>query len=195
MVERRPVPHPVDAAAEGAIDARALRSMFGSFATGVTVVTVGEPVPHGMTANSFTSVSLDPPLALVCIGRDTLMYARLSARRCFAVSVLDADQEHLARYFADPRRPVGAAQFAGVDWRPGPATGAPLLGGALAWLECRLWRSYDGGDHVIVVGRLLSAGRAGMPRALVFFGGRFGQLAAPGDPRPAVTAPVRRAMS
>ncbi|SBT43037.1 flavin reductase family protein [Micromonospora auratinigra] len=175
------------------VDPGALRSLFGTFATGVTVVTVGGSAPHGMTANSFASVSLDPPLALVCVGRDTTTYARLRVRPRFAVSVLDADQEHLARYFADPGRPTGAAQFTGVDWRPGPATGAPLLAGALAWLECRLWRAYDGGDHVIVVGRLLAAERAGTPGALVFFGGRFGRLSAPDDPRPVVRAPVRRA--
>ncbi|WBB75812.1 flavin reductase family protein [Micromonospora sp. WMMD1128] len=194
MADRPPLPSPAGDASDtvSVTEPGALRALFGAFATGVTVVTVAGPAPHGMTANSFASVSLDPPLALVCVGRDTTMYARLSSRRCFAVSVLDADQEHLARYFADPRRPTGAAQFAGVNWRAGPVTGAPLLAGALAWLECRLWRAYDGGDHVIVVGRILSAHRAGAPAALVFFGGHFGRLPVADGPRPAVGVPAGR---
>lgn len=149
--------------------------MLGRFATGVTVVTVGGAVPHCMTVNAFTSVSLDPPLVLVCIARDTVMLGRIRNAGRFAVCVLAAGQEDLARHFADRRRPMGAAQLEGVRLRDDGCTGAPLIHGALAWLECRLWRRYDGGDHDIVVGRLLSAWAEGNSDPLTFFGGWYGR--------------------
>ncbi|MGI5238423.1 flavin reductase family protein [Dactylosporangium sp. CA-139066] len=150
-----------------------LRAVLGTFATGVTVVTVGDPVPHGMTANSFTSVSLDPPLVLVCVNRGSVMQRRLERADCFAVSVLDAAQRDVAARFADRSRPGGAAQFDGVACEPGAHTGAPLIAGALAWLECRRWRTYDGGDHWIHVGRVLSVRRAAHGDALMFFEGHY----------------------
>jgi flavin reductase (DIM6/NTAB) family NADH-FMN oxidoreductase RutF len=137
-------------------DSKILRQAFGTFATGVTVVTVGGSTPHGMTANSFASVSLDPPLLLVCIEHDAIMHGCLAAARSFAVSVLASHQEGIARRFADRWRPLGLAQFDNLDWLPGPLTGAPLITGAQAHFECDLWRSYDGGDHTIFVGRLLA---------------------------------------
>lgn len=161
------------------LDGIALRSAFATFATGITVLTVAGPVPRGMTANSFTSVSLDPPLALACVGRDANMHASLLVAGCFGVSVLAAHQEPVARHFADRRRSFGAAQFDAVPWRPGEHTGAPLILGALAWFECRLWRTYDGGDHTIFVGWLQSAVRpeqAPDRGALVFHSGRFRHL-------------------
>ena len=112
------------------VDPRQFRDAMGHFATGVTVVTVGGDTPHGMTANSFTSVSLDPPLVLVCVGRDAVMHRALTENGHFAVSVLGAHQEPVARHFADRRRPLGQAQFDSTDWRPGPNTGAPLIAGA-----------------------------------------------------------------
>jgi flavin reductase (DIM6/NTAB) family NADH-FMN oxidoreductase RutF len=157
---------------EAGVDAP-LREALGMFATGVTVVTVGGPAPHGMTANSFTSVSLDPPLVLVCVNRDSVMQRRLARADCFAVSVLDAAQLDVARRFADRSRPGGAAQFDGIDCEPGGCSGAPLIGGALAWLECRRWRAYDGGDHWIHVGRVLSVRRAAAGDALMFFEGHY----------------------
>jgi flavin reductase (DIM6/NTAB) family NADH-FMN oxidoreductase RutF len=156
-----------------AADPDTLRDAFGAYATGVAVVAVGGPRPHAMTANSFTSVSLEPPRVLVCVDRDATMHGRLAATDRFAVSVLAADQEDIARHFADRRRARGTAQFDAVDWLPGMCTGAPLIGGALAWFECRVWRRYDGGDHSIVVGELLSAARPGQHDALLFFGGRY----------------------
>lgn len=179
-----------DAAARGRSDAspptplgeaRALRAIFGTFATGVTVITVAAPAPHGITANSFSSVSLDPPLALACVARTSSMHASLLAARAFAVSVLAADQEAVARHFARPGRPSGSAQFDRFGWVPGMQTGAPLIAGALAWFECDLWSSYDGGDHTIFLGRLLSAIRhdadsAATPDALLFHGGRYRYL-------------------
>jgi flavin reductase (DIM6/NTAB) family NADH-FMN oxidoreductase RutF len=145
----------------------------GAFATGVTVVTVGGQRPHGMTANSFTSVSLDPPYILVCVERTATMHRRLRDTGAFAVSVLGADQEHVARYFADRRRPTGSAQFDGVEWRPGESTGAPLIAGALAHFECELRETYDGGDHTIFLGALLSLGCGPAGPALLFVNGQF----------------------
>jgi len=162
------------------LDARGLRTAFGTFATGVTVLTVGGPAPRGMTANSFTSVSLDPPLVLACVDRDANMHASLQAARYFGVSVLAADQEPVARHFADRSRAPGLAQFDAVDWLPGLQTGVPLIRGAIAWFECRLWDTYDGGDHSIFIGRLLAASRpdpdAAQPEALLFYSGRFHRL-------------------
>ncbi|MFU8852195.1 flavin reductase family protein [Micromonospora sp. SL1-18] len=153
-----------------------LRKVFGAFATGVTVVTVGGRAPHGMTANSFASVSLEPPLVLVCVDRDAVMHDRLVAAGSFAVSMLGADQEGVARHFANRWRGSGMAQFDPVDWAPGGRTGAPLISGALAWLECGLWQTYDGGDHSIFVGNLLAIQRRQSQEALLFFGGRFHRL-------------------
>jgi flavin reductase (DIM6/NTAB) family NADH-FMN oxidoreductase RutF len=153
-----------------------LRRTMGTFATGVTVVTTGGDSPHGMTANSFTSVSMDPPLVLVCVGRTAIMHRKL-ATGFFGVSVLSAGQQAVGRHFADLSRPVGREQFDGIDWTPGRVTGSPLIGGALARLECELWASYDGGDHTIFTGRLLSMDRTDTGEgALLFYRGRFGRL-------------------
>lgn len=155
-----------------------LRGALAGFATGVTVVTVGGAYPHAMTANAFTSVSLDPPLVLVCVHREAQMHRALARTGAFGVSVLAVDQQPLARYFASSRRPAGVAQFAGVDWQPGSRTGAPLLDHAVAWFECTPWHRYDGGDHSIVVGELVTAARAdGVPREpLLFFDSEFRSL-------------------
>ncbi len=170
---------------ETVADAAVLRHAFGAFATGVTVLTVGGTNPHGMTANSFTTVSLDPPLVLVCVERSAVMHAALAQAAAFGVSVLADHQESVARYFADRRRPLGGAQFQPVDCQPGPVTGVPLITDALAHFECRPWRRYDGGDHTIVVGMLVSLRRQPEENALLFCHGRFGRL----HPRPSeVTA-------
>jgi flavin reductase (DIM6/NTAB) family NADH-FMN oxidoreductase RutF len=165
-------------------DSIALRSVFSRFATGITVVTANRTAagsgatstpqrPHGMTANSFTSVSLDPPLVLVCVLRSALMHEAIVSSGAFAISVLSGRQEHLARYFASHHRPRDEHEFDLVEWAPGRHTGAPLVLGALAWLECRLAATYDGGDHSIFVGSVLDIGRGPGQEALLFFGGEF----------------------
>jgi flavin reductase (DIM6/NTAB) family NADH-FMN oxidoreductase RutF len=156
-------------------DSQQLRRAFGAFATGVTVVTVGGPSPHGMTANSFASVSLGPPLVLFCVARDAVMHHRLLQATSFGVSVLSAGQERVARHFADRSRHLGTAQFDTIGWRPGRLTGVPLIEGALVDFECELWRVFDGGDHTIVTGKLLAIARS-FGDALVFFDGRFHEL-------------------
>jgi flavin reductase (DIM6/NTAB) family NADH-FMN oxidoreductase RutF len=154
----------------------ALRQVMALFATGVTVLTAGGDRGHGMTANAFSSVSLSPPMALCCVSRAARMHDAILTTRSFAVSILGADQRELARYFADRRRPRGSAQFDSIDCRPGPRTGAPLLAGALAWLECDLAEVHEGGDHSIFLGEVVSASRGAGTRALLFFGGEYHQL-------------------
>ncbi|HEV7979568.1 flavin reductase family protein [Amycolatopsis sp.] len=161
-----------------------LREVMARFATGITVLTAGGEQGHGMTANAFSSVSLDPPMVLCCVSRAARMHSAIVAAGSFGVSILGAEQNELARYFADWRRPGGLAQFDEVDWSAGPQTGAPLLDGALAWLECRLAHSYEGGDHSIFVGEVVTADRGQVQDALVFYGGGYHQV----GPRARATA-------
>lgn len=166
------------------LDTTALRAAFAQFATGVTVMTARTDAPCGMTANAFTSLSMDPPLALVCVAQSAAMHAAVLRAQAFGVSVLAADQEWHARYFADRRRPRGAAEFEGIAWHPGAQTGVPLLAGALARLECRLTDVHRGGDHSIFVGEVVGFTHAGEDAAdaLVFHRGGFHRLPAPGQP-------------
>ncbi|GAA2359903.1 oxidoreductase [Catellatospora methionotrophica] len=159
-----------------ATDRVSLRRAFGTFATGVTVVTVGGATPHGMTANSFTTVSLDPPLVLICVGREAVMHNLLGTTGTFAVSVLAAHQARLARYFADRGRPMGRRQFDDVDCVPGPRTGAPLLAEALAHFECEVRHAYDGGDHTIFLAEAVALRRGENDAALLFLQGKFRQI-------------------
>ncbi|MBN3932807.1 flavin reductase family protein [Streptomyces verrucosisporus] len=154
-----------------------LRRTFGAFATGVTVVTVGGDAPRGMTANSFTSVSLDPPLILVCVGKDAVMHRGLARSETFSVSVLGAGQEGVARHFADRSRPMGAGQFDAVGRLEGLVCDAPLIPGAAAHFECEKWREYDGGDHTIYLGEVLRAEDLPGRGALLFHRGRLRDLA------------------
>lgn len=147
------------------------------FATGITVLTAGGEHSHGMTANAFSSVSLRPPLVLCCVARTARMHDAITSERRFAVSMLGADQEELARYFADQERPHGPAQFDRVDWVPGPYSGAPVLSGSLAWLECELVESYAGGDHSIFLGAVVSCHCGPIRSALLFYGGGFHKVA------------------
>lgn len=151
-----------------------LRSVLARFATGVTVLTVGGPAMHGMTANAFSSVSLDPPLVLCCVARPAVMHGAILDTGSFCVSFLGAAQQGLARYFADRSRPLGPAQFDPVRWRPGPVSQGPLLTDALGWLECELVDAHAGGDHSVFIGRVLTAHPGAARDALLFFEGRFG---------------------
>ncbi|MGA4846743.1 flavin reductase family protein [Streptomyces sp. G5(2025)] len=178
-------PRPAGAGATGGGDLgpRELRGVFGRFATGVTVVTAGRDEPRGMTANSFTSVSLTPPQILVCVLRDASMHRVILEHHAFGVSVLSERQERLARHFADSRRPRGAQEFATVDVTQGPCTGVPVLGGSLAWFECGLAAVYDGGDHSIFLGDVLHLGHGPDEDALLFYAGAFRRLEGHADRR------------
>lgn len=151
------------------------RAALGRFVTGVTVLTATvDGVPHGSTANAFSSLSLDPPLALACLQRGSRLLDRIVVAQAFAVNVLRDDQAHLARHFASRGRPEGVRAFAGTGWTASPL-GSPLLPGAIAQLDCVLHATADGGDHVICVGRVEGlATHAGAP--LLFRDGAFARI-------------------
>ena len=136
------------------IDAATFRHALGRFPSGVTIVTVRDASGRdlGMTVSAFASLSLDPPLVLVCIGDDATIAGAVGAAGHFAVSVLAEDQEALARRFADS----DADRFAGTAVARG-TTGIALLDGAVAHLECAIVARHRGGDHTIVVGEVLAA--------------------------------------
>lgn len=157
-----------------AIDASEFRRILGHWPTGVAVVTAraADGRPGGLTANAITSLSLDPPLVLVCVGLDADTHATIEEARAFTINVLPADAEDLARRFADEGR---TDKFAEVAWRTGE-NGAPVLGRALAWIDCVLETAHGGGDHTIFVGRVVAGdARAGEP--LLFFRGGYGRVA------------------
>jgi flavin reductase (DIM6/NTAB) family NADH-FMN oxidoreductase RutF len=157
-----------------AMDPKQFRQALGMFATGVTVVTTIAPdgSPRGLTANSFTSVSLSPPLVLVCIDRAAKSYTAFTQGNGFAINILSQDQRELSQRFASKT----ADKFAGVDWSKG-ANGAPILDGALAWLECRHWRWVTAGDHIVLIGEVVDLGvNPGQP--LAYFGSAYGAVAA-----------------
>ncbi len=149
------------------------REACGKFATGVTVVTaVGtDEVPLGVTVNSFSSVSLDPPLVLFCLDRGALSYPAFEGTKAFAINVLRDDQQAISVRFSQQ----GAQKFGDLDivqWE----TGCPILSGCLANLECRTEAIHPGGDHIIVVGRVvrLVVGEPGRP--LLYYGGDYRSL-------------------
>jgi len=160
-------------------DADAYRRVVGHFATGVTVVTTWwEGRHYAMTANSFTSVSLDPVLALVAIETRARFHDAVLAAGTWAVNVLADDQEDASRWFATRGRPHDETYMGSWTFVAGPATGAALLDGAVASLECRTWAEHPGGDHTLLVGDVLAIA-ASRPEAapLVYFKGTYRRLA------------------
>jgi flavin reductase (DIM6/NTAB) family NADH-FMN oxidoreductase RutF/pimeloyl-ACP methyl ester carboxylesterase len=154
-------------------DARTLRDAMGCFATGITIVTALAPdgTPVGLTANSFTSVSLDPPLLLVCIanGAGTAPVLREAAH--FGVNVLQTSQLQTSNRFAGK----GEDRFAATPWAPGEA-GVPLLDGSLVSFECRAHAVHDGGDHFILVGEVTRAQFEPRRDPLLYFRGKYRRL-------------------
>ncbi len=155
------------------VDPRELRRVAGHFATGVTVVTAARDArPCGLTVNSFASVSLDPPLVLVCLARSARAYACIDAAERFAVNVLAEGQEEIARVFASK---MAEDKFAGVPYRRSPH-GLPIIDGVHAWLECEPIARHPGGrTHTIYVARVTDLA-AGEGRPLVFHAGRYERL-------------------
>jgi 3-hydroxy-9,10-secoandrosta-1,3,5(10)-triene-9,17-dione monooxygenase reductase component len=165
------------------IDTAAFRRVLGQFATGVTVITIqhGDTI-HGMTANSFTSVSMDPPLVLFCVAKSTRMSQLLDGTPGFAINMLSATQEHVSRQFAGSKKDEATRT---VRLERGPV--APLIDGSLAALSCVTDAIHEGGDHLIVVGRVVAlheARMAGGKPPLVFFRSRYHDVIA--RPTPAV---------
>lgn len=164
------------------VDTTGYKAAMGRFATGITVVTsLQDGVPHAMTANAFTSVSLDPPLVLVCVDKAVRMHDAILTRGEWAASVLTAGHRELAERFARSGRDL-YTQFDGVAVQEAPKTGCPVIVGALSWLECRTWATYDGGDHTIVVGEVLSLAVDDLaePDALVYLARSYRNLRLPG---------------
>jgi flavin reductase (DIM6/NTAB) family NADH-FMN oxidoreductase RutF len=154
------------------IEQQLFRRVCGKYATGITVLTIldFDGKPQGMTANSFTSVSLDPPLVLVCVDRKSMMAELFAHGAKFAINVLDEDQKHLSTCFAQR----GCDRFQGIEWSPGE-TGAPVLPEMLATLECFVSKLVEAGDHVVVIGQVLHATwRDGRP--LIYFNSSYQSL-------------------
>lgn len=156
------------------IEEAEFRRVLGHFATGVAVVAARDRdgTPWGLTANSVTSVSLDPPLVLVCVERSSDTHDVIETTEAFAISVLGERSETLARRFATYDSDL---KFEGVAYTE-ETTGSPILDAALAWVDCRVWATYDGGDHTIFVGAVLDADAEEGP-PLVYFRGGYGRLA------------------
>jgi flavin reductase len=153
-------------------DSKKQRHIMGHFATGVTVVTTdGEAGSHGMTANAVASLSLDPPLVLVAVDKRAAMLDFLTKNRCFAVSILRADQEEISRRFATP----GPKDFSDLNIIAA-VTGSPILADAIAFIDCRVHDILPGGDHEVFLGEIVDGEhRGGEP--LLYFAGRYRRLA------------------
>ncbi len=144
-VDEQPVPLPADTDTADE-SARRFRDVLGRFATGVTVVaSMSDGKPVGMTCQSFTSVSLDPPLVLFCPAKTSRAWPLIQRAGFFCVNLLSHDQLELSNGFAAK----GTDKFAGVPWQPS-ATGAPLLEGVLGWVDCTVYAVHEAGDHYVV---------------------------------------------
>lgn len=154
------------------LDPDTFRAVLGRFATGVTVVTAVDAAgrDHGMTVSAFASLSLDPPLVLVCVDHEASMHPLLNEATHFAVNILASDQEALSRRFShkDPNR------FDGVGYTRG-RSGAAILDDVLAWLECRVAARHPGGDHTLVIGQVETA-EARAEKPLLYYRGGYAQL-------------------
>jgi flavin reductase (DIM6/NTAB) family NADH-FMN oxidoreductase RutF len=155
------------------IDSATFRSVLGRFASGVTIVTTRDHAgtDHGMTASAFASVSLDPPLVLVCIAHDAALHPVIVEGNELAFSILNASQEAIARRFAEKFDD----RFDGIGFTRG-VTGAPIIDGALASIEVRVVHRYPGGDHTILVAEVIAATASGGD-PLVYYRGGYAQLA------------------
>jgi len=153
------------------------RRAMSHFATGVTIITAWDAQhrPTGLTASSFTSVSLHPPLVLVCVSQKAQSYPAIKAAGRFAVNILSTGQEAVSRRFATTSG--GDEKFAGLEYRPGPR-GLPILADALAELECTVVNAYPGGDHTIFVAQVETAECRGDlgKEPLLYFRGKYSRL-------------------
>lgn len=157
------------------VDQTEFRRVLGTFATGVTVITApaaaDESGPAGFACQSFSSLSLDPPLVVFMVGRTSTTWPRIARAGVFCVNVLAADQGDLCRAFARS----GTDKFANVTYDAAPASGSPRLAGTAAWIDCTIQAVHTGGDHLIVVGRVAALGAGEVPQGpLLFHQGRFG---------------------
>ena len=150
----------------------AFRQAMSSFPTGITIVTVAssDGAMHGVTASSFSSVSLDPTLVLICLHQASRAAALIERTGAFTVNVLSAGQQHLSAWFANQHRPAGPAMFDGLTLQPG-ATGCPVLAGAAASFDCQLHHSYPAGDHQIMLGEVIALAHHPHLQPLIYHAG------------------------
>ena len=161
-----------DGAGRGGIATAQFRRVLGHFPTGVVVVTaVDEGAPVGLSVNSFTTVSLDPPLVAFSASRRSSSWAVIRRAGAFCANILAEDQEAISRVFATR----GADKFAGVGWVP-VASGSPRLHGVLAWLDCEIEVVHDGGDHELCLGRVAALDVERRDGPLVFYRGGYGRF-------------------
>jgi flavin reductase (DIM6/NTAB) family NADH-FMN oxidoreductase RutF len=157
------------------VDQRRFRDVLGRFASGVTIVTASTTDgPVGFTCQSFTALSLEPPMVALVPSKQSTSWPRIAAAGAFCVNILHEGQVELSRTFAVPGA-VRPDKFSGTSWHRGPS-GAPVLDGVLAWVECELEMVHDAGDHEIVLGRVVDLG-VGSGEPLLFYRGTFGRLA------------------
>lgn len=162
----------------GPVSPAVMREVLGHFVSGVVVITASGPDgPLGFTCQSFSSLSLEPPLVSFAPARTSSTWPRIREVGAFCVNVLAADHQELSVGFARS----GVDRFAGVPWRTGPS-GSPLLAGVSAWVDCELRDEFDGGDHTIVVGHVQDLGADPARLPLLFYRGRYGVTADPGLP-------------
>jgi flavin reductase (DIM6/NTAB) family NADH-FMN oxidoreductase RutF len=154
----------------GPLNVGELRRALGSFLTGVAVATTldSSGQPKGFTANSFTSVSLDPPLVLVCVDKAAGCYPAFAGTGHFGINILSHGQLHVSKAFASKL----ADKFEGMPWVSG-VTGSPIFPDSAAWLDCRLHQRIEAGDHLIVIGEVLDFGHAPAQPALGYHRGGY----------------------
>jgi flavin reductase (DIM6/NTAB) family NADH-FMN oxidoreductase RutF len=159
------------------VDVGAFRRAMGSFPTGVTIVTVAsdDSNMHGITVSSFSSVSLDPMLVLVCLNETSRGISLIERAGAFVVNVLSAGQQDVSRWFANRYRPVDSTMFDGVPFEPG-VTGCPVLVDATASFECRLRQSHRAGDHLIMLGEVIALIHRPQLEPLIFHAGSYKSL-------------------
>ncbi len=155
-------------------DALRLRRVYGHFATGVAVIAAAyKGVSNGLTANAVASISIEPPLVLVSVAHSSNTHALIDGSGEFVINILAEEQEKVARRFADNT----PGKFEGLIWHPAPGSGAPILDGVLAHMECRVFDSLAHGDHTIFIGEVLGSSHADPHRRpLIFFRSSYAKL-------------------
>jgi len=155
---------------EAVAAARRFRDVLGRFASGVTVVTaISGGAPVGLTCQSFSSVSLNPPLVLFVPAKTSRAWPAIQRSGKFCVNFLGADQAELSNQMASR----GVDKFSGLDWSPAPETGSPMFAESLGYVDCQIHSVHEAGDHFVVIGRVLDLGVHDAEKPLLFFQGKY----------------------
>ncbi len=167
------MPHDLEATGARSIPTARLRQVMGHFCTGVTVVTgMDGSEPVGFTAQSFMSLSLDPPLVLLGAMKSSTSWPRIRSSGAFCVNILSDEQEDVSRAFAVS----GGEKFRGIGWKPAPGSGSPLIRDSLAFVDARITEELEGGDHSIVVAEILDLGVEEDAGPLLFYRGGYASI-------------------